>query len=360
MGGEATGVIFANNVVVGTGRLQHGPVLGQRSPSDGVPPQQRLRGGAPPFAGCPDPTGKSGNISADPRLVDAAGASPDYRLQPGSPSIDAGLSFAAGFDFDIDGLPRTTDGDGDGTAVVDMGAYEAPTLVPHVSQIPYTVWAQPTAVPLDGIGNWVYPVNEPAATDGQLPPAWFYAHYFGFESGGASAQVGLVTKPDGKFAVFSVFEANGTAHNAVIAFDWTAGRFYFPFVFQVSPGTWGAWVYDDAAGTWTPIGALTLPVGLGQAGPGQHHGRDLAGPHGGGLRHLPPGRCRRLRPVRLRGSRRQRGRRDLERRRCRRVPAGVVGGRAVGSLRRGCRLTGGDRSVERPFAGRPTAVAWSR
>ncbi len=286
MAGESGGMVIANNVVVGTGTSSTVECVGAAALLTEFH-HTNIYGEAPIYEGCPDPTGTSGNISADPRLVDAAGASPDYRLQPGSPSIDAGLSFAAGFDFDIVGLPRTTDGDGDGTAVVDMGAYEAPTLVRHVSQIPYTVWAQPTAVPLDGIGNWVYPVNEPAATDGQLPPAWFYAHYFGFESGGASAQVGLVTKPDGKFAVFSVFEANGTAHNAVIAFDWTAGRFYFPFVFQVSPGTWGAWVYDDAAGTWTPIGALTLPAAWGKLAPASITAVTWLGPTAGACATYP-------------------------------------------------------------------------
>jgi len=171
--------------------------------------------------------------------------------------------------------------------MVDMGAFEAPGLVPQVAQIPYTVWAQPTAVPLDGLGNWIFPVNEPAAADGQLPPAWFYAHYFGFESGGASAQVGLVTKPDGKFAVFSVFEADGTANVAVVAFDWQAGRFYFPFVFQVSPGTWGAWVYDATADTWTPVGALALPTGWGKLAPASITAVTWLGPTAGDCAAYP-------------------------------------------------------------------------
>jgi len=49
----------------------------------------------------------------------------DYHLQPGSPCIDAGDNNAPGLQgVDFDGKLRILDGDGDGTAVVDMGAFE--------------------------------------------------------------------------------------------------------------------------------------------------------------------------------------------------------------------------------------------
>lgn len=65
-----------------------------------------------------------GNISADPLFVDAANG--DLRLQAGSPCIDKGSNAAipAGVVGDLAGTPRIVDGNCDGNAVVDMGAYE--------------------------------------------------------------------------------------------------------------------------------------------------------------------------------------------------------------------------------------------
>jgi hypothetical protein len=70
------------------------------------------------------------NIDLEPRFVDpvAAGAAPtiagDYRLTLGSPAIDAGDNLPVTVVTDLDGNPRIADGDRDGDAVVDMGAYE--------------------------------------------------------------------------------------------------------------------------------------------------------------------------------------------------------------------------------------------
>jgi hypothetical protein len=90
-------------------------------------------------------TDGGGNIDADPLIrrdpddggdgwgdspwtPEDEGANDDYgdlRLRLGSPAIDTGINSAIGLPTDLDGYPRIFDGNGDGTATVDMGAYEA-------------------------------------------------------------------------------------------------------------------------------------------------------------------------------------------------------------------------------------------
>lgn len=67
-------------------------------------------------------TDAGGNLAGDPLFADAAGG--DLRLTAGSPAIDAGSNAAALQAADMDGRVRILDGNCDGTAIVDMGAYE--------------------------------------------------------------------------------------------------------------------------------------------------------------------------------------------------------------------------------------------
>ena len=77
----------------------------------------------------PLPTNGVGNITNDPAFVNPAAG--NYRLRPDSPCIDAGTNLSATITNDLDGRPRPLDGNGDGLAAFDMGAYEyrTPLLV---------------------------------------------------------------------------------------------------------------------------------------------------------------------------------------------------------------------------------------
>jgi len=78
------------------------------------------------------------NITNDPAFVDAAGG--DFRLKCGSPCIDAGwtnclspIGIISAPTNDVRGVTRPLDGNGDGIAQFDMGAYE---YNPAVDQTP--------------------------------------------------------------------------------------------------------------------------------------------------------------------------------------------------------------------------------
>ena len=70
----------------------------------------------------------------DPELVDPAHG--DLHLSPGSPAIYAGLAgplLPGESQTDLEGQPRIEDGNGDGIGQRDIGAIEAPALVPTVT-----------------------------------------------------------------------------------------------------------------------------------------------------------------------------------------------------------------------------------
>ena len=68
-------------------------------------------------------TGANGNFYQDPLFADPTAV--DYRLQAGSPGVDSGDPAGASIGAqDLDAHLRLWDGDGDGNAVVDRGAWE--------------------------------------------------------------------------------------------------------------------------------------------------------------------------------------------------------------------------------------------
>lgn len=98
--------------------------------------------GSSGFTALGDQVGTSDN-PIDPllgSLENNGGSTLTLALLPNSPAIDAGNpNFVAPPEFDQrgSGFPRILDGNGDGVAIVDIGAFEAsqPTSVPESSPI---------------------------------------------------------------------------------------------------------------------------------------------------------------------------------------------------------------------------------
>jgi serine protease len=165
-----------------------------------------------PFSGiCADQTGVRGNISADPAFVrgpqgDVLG---DYHLQATSPAIDAGDSAAPQVPaLDLDGAARIVDGDFDGVARVDMGAYES-------SNAPPTAVAGPDQTVTAGTGCMAtVALNGTASSDPEGESlTYVWTGSFGTVSG-ASASVSL---PAGTHVVtLTVRDAGGASATATL------------------------------------------------------------------------------------------------------------------------------------------------
>jgi predicted outer membrane repeat protein len=79
-------------------------------------------------------SGGTGNIDTDPNFVFID----DYHLKRGSPCIDSGTNDPPGglVENDLDGNPRSLDGDGDTIPIADMGVYEHNAQIPSIAVTP--------------------------------------------------------------------------------------------------------------------------------------------------------------------------------------------------------------------------------
>ncbi len=122
--GFAQNVTFTNNIVVavpGQNAITCDNSYSSVSPVFSHNDAYSFRGAG--FTGWCIASPNSGNFSSDPIFLNSDNN--DFHLSQSSPAIDAGDNAAPNLpSADFDGNPRVADGNGDGVAVIDLGAYE--------------------------------------------------------------------------------------------------------------------------------------------------------------------------------------------------------------------------------------------
>ncbi|HEX2578255.1 MAG TPA: Ig-like domain-containing protein, partial [Aquihabitans sp.] len=142
----------------------------------------------------------AGNVNTDPVFVDPA--SGNYRLLGGSPLVDAGSPSPGGPATDRAGAARVFDGNGDGTARRDVGAYEFSDTTPPDT----TISSGPNGVVADNTPTFGF-ASEPGATfECSVDSA-----AFGPCSGpGATHTTGVLTDGPHSFAVQATDQSGNT------------------------------------------------------------------------------------------------------------------------------------------------------
>jgi hypothetical protein len=157
------------------------------------------------------------NVNVDPAFVDPAAG--DYRLAAGSPVVDRGSPDTIFGEpaVDLAGSPRIVDGDGDGSARRDMGAFEFQPPPPGTGTTPDPGGTPPGGTPPGGTTPSAGAGETPGATAGnalattvdalRLAPKRFLAA----TSGAAVADVGRRNSKTGTVVSFTLSGAGAPA-----------------------------------------------------------------------------------------------------------------------------------------------------
>ena len=153
---------------------------------------------------------QAANIDVDPLFVDSSAG--DYHLRFGSPAIDSGGACAGVCKAvpDLDGLIRPIDGNGDGSAVRDMGAYEYGHRAPIVSAAASK--PKPLAKAED---TFVATASDPDPGDA-VSLSWTFDD--GAHAGGASV-VHAFASPGTHTATVTATDSSGLSATATVTVD---------------------------------------------------------------------------------------------------------------------------------------------
>jgi hypothetical protein len=129
-----------------------------------------------------------GNIDADPLFVDPVRADQaptlagGYRLTGSSPAVDVATNDAVTVDTDLDGNPRIVDGTGDGSAVVDMGAYEFQNSLSWLTLIKQgegTVTSTPEGIDCGSVCTAGFPAGTEVTLTATAETGWAFGGWSG-------------------------------------------------------------------------------------------------------------------------------------------------------------------------------------
>ncbi len=204
----------------------------------------------------PLPDSGAGNITNAPLFVDQAGG--NFRLQRGSPCINAGNNSYVSTMTDLDGNPRIMNG------TVDIGAYEFEFPIHYVDLNctnpipPYTNWTQAAANIQDAIdaaepGDQIIVTNGVYSTGGRAVPPYLLTNRVVVDKAvmvqsvnGPEVTVIQGNQPIADSAVRCAYLTNGAA---LIGFTLTNG----------ATRSWGDWFSEESGGgVWCESSSVVI------------------------------------------------------------------------------------------------------